>query len=288
MKPRLLFLVGRFVIGGHATDNIPLLYHLKDKYTVKIVYGQKEADELEPLFLLDQFPGIEVEKLPVLKRRVNPFADVITLLRLYRIIKQFRPDIVHTHGAKAGVTGRVAAWFWGRSVIVHTFHGHLFHSYFHRVITALIITVERLLSRITDAAIALSDTQKNELAYRFKIFPAQKLHVIPLGLFEPAARNFYKRDFRNEYGLLNTDVAIAIIGRIVPIKNHVDFLKIATQVLQQKPVHAKFFIIGDGNGREELVDFLAVGHTLCIARPKPCWCAGNLYLVDCQYIRGDF
>src|SRR3954471_3346428 len=109
MKARLLVIVGRFVIGGHATDNIPLLFHLKDRYTIKSIYGEKEADEIEPLFLLDQFPGLDMQKLPNLKRRINPFADIITLYRIYKCIKSFKPDIVHTHGAKAGFTGRLAA-----------------------------------------------------------------------------------------------------------------------------------------------------------------------------------
>lgn len=256
MKPRLLVIVGRFVVGGHATDNIPLLYHLKDKYTIRMIYGEKEADEIEPLFLLDQFPGLDVVKLPVLKRSINPFADFSTLIQIYRQIISFKPNIVHTHGAKAGLTGRLASRLYRKSVIVHTFHGHVFHSYFNKLYTTLVIWVERLLATITDGVVALSSTQKNELVNDFKILPERKVYEIPLGLFEPREQVFSKGSFRVKYELKNDDVAIAIIGRLVPIKNHVDFLKAAEQIIKKGPPNVKFFIIGDGEQRQNLINIL--------------------------------
>jgi glycosyltransferase involved in cell wall biosynthesis len=258
MKPKLLVIVGRFVVGGHATDNIPLLYHLKEKYTVRMIYGEKEADEIEPLFLLDQFPGLDVVKLPVLKRSINPFADISTLFTIYKQMVLFKPDIVHTHGAKAGFTGRLAAWFYGKCVVVHTFHGHLFHSYFNKVVTNLIIAIERTMAKITDAAIALSATQKKELVSQFKIFPERKVYQIPLGLFEPREQAVEKGQLRDKYKLKDNDVAIGIIGRIVPIKNHLDFLKAAGQILQRGYENVHFFVIGDGEERQVLTDFLAL------------------------------
>src|SRR5687768_7985377 len=142
MNPRLLIIINRFVIGGQAADTIPLLYHLKDKYLIKVIYGEKEADEIEPLFLLQQYPGLDLQKMPSLKRSINPFADVISTFRMYKLIKAFKPDIVHTHGAKSGLTGRIAAKIWGKAVLVHTFHGHLFHSYFNAFTTKAIIQTE--------------------------------------------------------------------------------------------------------------------------------------------------
>src|ERR1044071_9020633 len=114
MKPRLLVILNRFVIGGPAADTIPLLYHLQDKYTIKILYGEKEADEWEPLFLLKKYPGLDLKKIPSLKRSINPFTDVLALFQIFKYIRQFKPHIVHTHGAKSGFTGRLAAWLWSR------------------------------------------------------------------------------------------------------------------------------------------------------------------------------
>ncbi len=192
MKSKILIIINRFVIGGQAADTIPLLHRLKDKYAIKIIYGEKEADEIVPLFLLEQFPGLDMQKLPSLKRSINPFADIISTYRIYKIIKAFQPQIVHTHGAKSGVAGRLAAWIYGNCFIVHTFHGHLFHSYFNKLTTRFIILVERALSHITHAAIALSASQKRELVDDFNIFPSSKVYEIPLGLFQPEEKQFYQ------------------------------------------------------------------------------------------------
>lgn len=256
MKPRLLVIVGRFVIGGHATDNIPLLYHLKERYTIKIIYGEKEADEIEPLFLLEQFPGLDVQKLSILKRSINPFKDLITLVKIYKCIRSFKPDVVHTHGAKAGFAGRFAAFLGRTKVVVHTFHGHLFHSYFNKFVSSLIIAAEKIMAFTTDAAVALSSTQKRELVQQFKILPERKVFEIPLGLFQPDEKSYYKRQFRSRHRLQANEVAIGIIGRIVPIKNHLDFLKAAIQILDTGLKHVKFFIVGDGNDREDLIRYL--------------------------------
>jgi glycosyltransferase involved in cell wall biosynthesis len=256
MKPRLLIIINRFVIGGQAADTIPLLYHLKDKYTIKVIYGEKEADEIEPLFLLQHYPGLDLQKLPSLKRSINPFADLISLYKIYQCIKSFKPDIVHTHGAKSGLTGRLAAKLYGHTVIVHTFHGHLFHSYFNKFTSRIVIGIEKVLSRITNAAIALSPSQKKELVEEFKVYPSHKVFEIPLGLCPPPSLNSYDFAFRNKYELNKEDVAIAIIGRIVPIKNHLDFLKIVINLIKKGIEGVKFFIIGDGNGLQDLVEIL--------------------------------
>ncbi|HEX8332424.1 MAG TPA: glycosyltransferase [Segetibacter sp.] len=257
MQHRLLIIINRFVIGGQAADTIPLLYKLKDKYHVKIIYGEKEADEFEPLFLLKQYPGLDIEKIPSLKRSINPFSDFVTLYKLYSYIQKYKPHIVHTHGAKSGFLGRVAAWLWGKAVIIHTFHGHLFHSYFNEFTTKVIIWLEKSLARITDASIALSPSQQNELVRQFKIFPHNKVFEIPLGMVEPDESCLQKQDLRSLYKVKTNEVTIAIVGRIVPIKNHLDFLKVACKILETGVVNVRFFIIGDGADRSILENFLS-------------------------------
>jgi glycosyltransferase involved in cell wall biosynthesis len=255
-KPRLLIIINRFVIGGQAADTIPLLHRLKDKYQIKIIYGEKEADEIEPLFLLEQYQGLDIEKIPTLRRSINPFIDLITLFRLYKFISNYKPQIVHTHGAKSGFLGRLAAWVWGKAIIVHTFHGHLFHSYFSSITTKVFIFLERSLAGITHAAIALSPSQKSELVDRFKIFSAEKVFEIPLGMEAPDLNERGLSDVKTLYKINKADITIAIIGRIVPIKNHIDFLNIAIKVLETGISNVKFLIIGDGNDRRILESFL--------------------------------
>jgi glycosyltransferase involved in cell wall biosynthesis len=175
---------------------------------------------------------------------------------LYSYIQSYKPHIVHTHGAKSGLLGRVAAWLWGKAVIIHTFHGHLFHSYFNKFTTKVIIGLEKQLANITDAAIALSPSQRNELVNHFQIFPDKKVFEIPLGMVEPDESYLDKQDLRSIYKVKPEEVSIAIIGRIVPIKNHLDFLKVACKVLSTWETNVKFFIIGDGGDRSILEDFL--------------------------------
>lgn len=255
-KPRLLVIINRFVIGGQAADTIPLLHKLKEKFTIKIIYGEKEADEIEPLFLLQQYPGLHIEKIPSLRRSVNPFTDLTTLFGLYRLIKNYKPHIVHTHGAKSGLLGRLAAWLWGKAIIVHTFHGHVFHSYFSSTTTKIIVLLEKALAAITNAAIALSPSQQSELVNKFKIFPAGKIFEVPLGMSDPLESITPKENIRNAYNVASDQVIVAIVGRIVPIKNHFDFLQIAINILLAGNDNITFYIIGDGNERAQLQQFL--------------------------------
>lgn len=249
-KPKLLIILNRFVIGGQAVDTIPLVWHLMPHFDVLILFGEKEKDEIEPSFLLELYPGLRLKKIKQLRRSVNPFIDVLAFFHVLYVIITFKANIVHTHGAKSGFIGRVAAWIAGVPVIIHTFHGHFFHSYFSKTSSKLVAAVERWMGKITTAAVALSTIQKDDLVENYKILPASKIRIIPLGFhFEPVSNPAEQRsNFRKKYGLKDNDVAIGIVGRIVAIKNHSFFVRVAAQLLKlplQNPV--AFFIIGDGD-----------------------------------------
>lgn len=178
-KPRLLIILNRFVIGGQAVDTIPLAWHLQKDFEIRILYGEKEKDEVEPGFLLKKYPGLHLKKIRFMRRSINPFIDVLAFFSVLGSIIGFKAHIVHTHGAKSGFTGRLAAWLCRVPVIIHTFHGHLFHSYFSSTVSSFISFTERATARITTAAIALSEAQKTELAKEFRIMPAKKLKINP-------------------------------------------------------------------------------------------------------------
>ena len=110
-----------------------------------------------------------------------PFKVVHSILKAKKIIKDFKPDIVHTHASKAGAVGRLAAFNQKVPVVVHTFHGHVFHSYFGAAKTQLYKSVERYLAKKSTTIIAISDKQKHELTQIYKIAPPEKTHVINLG-----------------------------------------------------------------------------------------------------------
>jgi glycosyltransferase involved in cell wall biosynthesis len=167
---------------------------------------------------------------------------------------------VHTHAAKPGAIGRLAASAMNVPAIVHTFHGHVFHSYFNTLKTNLFINTERYLARRSHAIVAISRQQKKELAEDFKIAPPEKFHVIPLGfdLDRFCTDQEEKRAaFRSEFDLAEDEIAIGIIGRLVPVKNHYLFLKAIAHVLQSSNKKIKAFIIGDGETRADLENIAA-------------------------------
>ncbi|GEO11630.1 glycosyltransferase [Segetibacter aerophilus] len=249
-KRRLLIILNRFVIGGQAVDTIPLVWNLRNDFEILILFGEKEKDELEPVFLLDKYPGLQLKKISYLRRSINPLIDIWAFFSVLYAIVKFRANIVHTHGAKSGFIGRISAWLAGVPVIIHTFHGHFFHSYFSPTISTLIAQVERLIGKVTTCAIALSDAQKEELASKYKILPLAKIKIIPLGFaFDQVNEpSILRNTFRNKYALHPDDVAVGIVGRIVAVKNHFFFNKIVQNLLTTPTANpAAFFIIGDGD-----------------------------------------
>jgi glycosyltransferase involved in cell wall biosynthesis len=257
--PRLVIILNRFVIGGQAVDTIPLAWHLQNDFQILIVYGEKEKDEIEPVFLLQQYPGLRLKKVKSLRRNINPFNEVFAFLSILFIIITETPDMVHTHGAKSGFIGRIAAWMARVPVIVHTFHGHFFHSYFSKKISNVVAVVERLVGKITTKAIALSEGQKTELSAVYKILPAAKIEIIHLGFGfdQPNNTEILREEFRRRYGLQPDDVAIGIVGRVVAVKNHRFFVEVIQKMLDAPTVNSPaFFIVGDGELRHQVQEYL--------------------------------
>ena len=261
MKPVLLIILNRLVLGGQLIDTIPLANSLKDEYDITIVYGEKEKDEQEITDFMRNSNGISFQKIPSLKKSINPLHDVITILTLRKIMKKSKPAIVHTHGSKPGADGRLAAWLANVPVIIHTFHGHLFHSYYNKLVSSSIVRLERFLSKFTTKIIVLGNRQQKEICGQYKIAKPEKVKIIPLGVNEAAYNknaDELRNNFRCIYHLQEDDVAIGIIGRIVPVKNHQMFIDVIVKVLQSSVKDkVKFFFVGDGYSRKGLEDHLA-------------------------------
>src|SRR5215471_11899702 len=133
-------------------------------------------------------PGTTVEQMPSLRRELSPGSDYAAFRRVSRILREFRPQIVHTHMAKAGAIGRAAAAMYNRRLppserarVVHTYHGHVLEGYFSPAKTALFVGIERLLARSTDRLVALSPAIRDELLREHRIGAADQYRVIPLG-----------------------------------------------------------------------------------------------------------
>ncbi len=252
--PRVLRILNRLVIGGPSKNAVYLTKYMQPDFDTLLVIGGKEEHEQDADFLAIHH-GIEPVCIPEMKRPISFAGDWTAYKKLKKLINEFKPDIVHTHAAKSGALGRLAAKHCNVPVIVHTFHGHVFHSYFNSLKTNFYIKTERYLARFSDAIVAISDVQKKELSGSFKIAAPEKFHIIPLGLdldtFIDDQEN-KRNKFRDEFKLEKNTIAIGIIGRLVPVKNHILFLKSLKKVLENTDQKIKAFIIGDGESRAGL------------------------------------
>jgi glycosyltransferase involved in cell wall biosynthesis len=245
--PKVLRIINRFNIGGPTYNATFLTKFISEDYETLLVGGLPEKDESDSLHILEDY-GVKPLLIPEMKRIPNFKSDREAYRKIKQIIEEFQPDIVHTHAAKAGALGRKAAKACGVPVIVHTFHGHVFHSYFGKVKTQLYKIIERRLAKLSTGIIAISPIQKEELSSIHRICSPDKIKVIPLGfdLLKFQENLVEKRKVTRQTWKLNEDeVAVAIVGRLAPIKNHKLFLDVIA-LLAEKGVHARYFIVGDG------------------------------------------
>lgn len=249
---KVLRILNRFNIGGPTHNATFLTKFLEPEFKTKLIAGKKLESEAGSEFMLKNYE-IDYEIIDDMSRSINLLKDFRSFIKIRKIIKDFKPDIVHTHASKSGALGRLASISMSVPIIIHTFHGHVFHSYFGYLKTKFYIFLERYLASKSSAIIAISKLQKDELIDDFKICSPDKMHVIPLGFdLEKFQSNVdLNRDlFRKEFGLLDEEIAIGIVGRLTPIKNHTFFLK-AIQNIQNKTSNKfKVFIIGDGEDKE--------------------------------------
>jgi glycosyltransferase involved in cell wall biosynthesis len=228
---------------------------MPDDYKTLLVGGHHTDSEEDSFHITDQL-GIQPITIPEMMRDISIKSDGKAFQKISKLIDWFQPDIVHTHASKAGALGRIAAFRKNVPVVVHTFHGNVFHSYFNKAKTQAYITIERQLAARSSAVIAISPLQKKELTETFKVATKEKVEVIPLGfdLDRFQSHQEIKRNrFRKKYNIDDDELAIGIIGRLVNIKNHALFLQVAKQTLLDSDKKLRFLVIGDGDLKDELV-----------------------------------
>jgi glycosyltransferase involved in cell wall biosynthesis len=251
-KLRVLRAITRLNIGGPAIHAILLTRGLQnERFTSVLVTGLEGPHEGSMRDLAARH-GVHPRVVRELGREVSPFNDLRAMFAMYRLIRRGRPHIVHTHMAKAGTAGRLAAKLARVPIVVHTFHGHTFHSYFGPLKTKLFIQIERSLGAMTDRVIAVGEVQRQEIAH-YGVAPLEKIVTIPLGLeIEPMLNAENERGrLRNELGLNGHGKLVGIVARLVPIKAHEVFLEAAARVRDAEP-DTSFLIVGDGERRAEL------------------------------------
>jgi glycosyltransferase involved in cell wall biosynthesis len=261
------------IIGGPSHNVTLLSAFLAPEFETMLLVGKKDPTEKDATYIAEQL-GLSPIEIKEMRRSVLPLYDIIAFFKIRRIIKKYKPDIVHTHASKSGAIGRLAARTCNVPLVVHTFHGHVFHSYFNAFFSNLVVRMERFLSKKTDAIVAISESQKYELSEVYKIAPANKIYTIPLGFnLDKFSLDQEKKAiiFRNKYGFKSDDLIIGIIGRIVPIKNHDMFLEVAARVKQKHPKNVRFAIIGDGELRSHVqkkCEELGLSYSYFISHPK--------------------
>jgi glycosyltransferase involved in cell wall biosynthesis len=258
-KPiRILRLIARLNIGGPAIQAITLSSELsRDQYQTLLVCGSLSPGEGDMTYLaLDK--GVHRFTIKELGRNISLLDDLKSFFIIRKIIKRFKPDILHTHTAKAGTLGRLAALslrapnLKSKKIrVFHTFHGHTFHSYFSRPKTFIFILVERFLSRFTDSIIVVSEQQKTDICDTFKIAPKEKVQVIRLGFdlsaYGKIASHRKASSPNNDYRKNPDSLRVGIVGRLTPIKNHSMLLEAIKHLsVSAKLDRFKFIVVGDG------------------------------------------
>ena len=249
---KILRIQSRICIGGPAIHTEILSRYLpQQRYETLVIGGELEQKESSRLRELET-KGVRIQIIKSMKRDLFSLHDIKTIIKLYKVIKTEQPDIVETHTAKAGGTGIIAARLSGVPIILHTFHGHVFEHYFNRAKTKLIILIEKFLAKLSTKIIVLSQQQYEDIVQRFRIASSKKTLIIPLG-FELERFSCIKKNgsLKLELGISESDFLIAIIGRVVPIKNHEMMFRVIRQLNQEK-IKVHLAIIGDGELREKL------------------------------------
>ena len=268
--PKVLRIINRFNIGGITYNVSYLSKYLAPEFETMLVGGPEEEGEDSSLFIPESL-GLKPIVLKQFQREINLKADYAAYKEIKKIIKEFKPDIVHTHASKAGAIGRLAAISCKVPVIIHTFHGHVFHSYFGKLKTNFYKIIERYLAKKSTAIIAISQIQKQELSETFQIAPKNKIYVVPLG-FDLTKFTLNKeqnrQEFREKYNLSESQIAIGIIGRLAPIKNHELFIESIAFLKENKFSNFKAFVIGDGETKQKIKDICVKNNVSYSENPK--------------------
>jgi glycosyltransferase involved in cell wall biosynthesis len=247
---RIVRVIARLNIGGPAIHATLLTARLDPaRFETTLVTGSEDASEGNYLALHGREAAVEL--IPDLGREIRPLRDLRTLASLMRVIRRVRPHVVHTHTAKAGAVGRLAAALCGVPVVVHTFHGHVLRGYFSPAKTAVYRTIERGLARRTDRLLTVTDRVRDELLALGVGRPEQYI-TVPLGFdLAPLVQAARRRgELRAELGV-GAAPLVGSVARLVPIKAHEVFLDAAARIHAAVP-DARFLIVGDGECRQAL------------------------------------
>ncbi len=260
-KPvKIVRIIARLNVGGPARHVVWLTKALQtDEFQTALFAGTvPEGEEDMSYFAAEN--SVAPIYIEAMSRELSP-KDVVSLWKIFRQLQREKPDIIHTHTAKAGTVGRVAGFLyrwlaWKNVKIVHTFHGHIFHSYYGSFKTKIFLLIEKTLAKMaTDKIVVISGQQFAEIHERFGVGQKEQFAIIPLGIDVEAFADWRSKRhiLRGEIGADANEIFVGLVGRLTEVKNHRLFLEVVKlwQTANQA-AKVKFVIVGDGHLRESL------------------------------------
>ncbi|MFN8058454.1 MAG: glycosyltransferase family 4 protein [Vicinamibacterales bacterium] len=273
---KVVRIIARLNVGGPARHTVILGNGLAPLgFDTLLVHGRCGAGEASMEDLVDE-ASFRTRRIPALGRTVSPFDDLRAFVELTRLVFEERPDVIHTHTAKAGTLGRLAAVFYNltrrrshRALVVHTFHGHVFSGYFRPVVSTGVRTVERILARFTDRIVTISPRLREEIVEVHRVAASARTVVVPLGLELDRlfALGAATADARAAFGLPVDAFVVTFVGRFVPVKDLPTLVRGFASFAERCP-RARLLLVGDGDLRpslETLARNLGVGERVVFA-----------------------
>ncbi len=247
-KPiKVMHIIARMNLGGPAFLVHDILKGLNmSDFSQILVTGYCEENEVEFLGNLDS--GFIVERIAGFSRSVSLWNDAKAIYSIFKVIRKYHPDVIHTHTTKAGLLGRaVAVFFFPSMKLIHTFHGHIFKGYFSHWKSYLIVLMERILAKFTYVLVAIGSEVKRDLLSH-RVGTESKVRVVFPGL--SPIRLVSKEAARSQIAISQSSVSLLYLGRLEPIKRPDRLLKIARH-LKVRNENAEILVVGEGELFEE-------------------------------------
>ena len=249
--PKVVRIIGRLV-SGPARNACLLHEELRADFQTRLICGSPCPGEHDMAYLLSSEQGIY--RLPEMSREIS-VSDLKALYKLWRILRREKPQILHTHTAKAGALGRAAGWLAGVPVMLHTYHGHVFHGYFSPRKTRVFLAIERILAKVTTRIVAISDSQREELSLKYAVAPKDKIAVVQNGFHFPEFSPEQRKAARRHFGFQSEELVLVWAGRMAPVKD-VRLLAEVVRGAHESFSSARFLVVGDGEERPVLEELI--------------------------------
>jgi len=250
-KVKVMHIITRLDKGGSAQNTLLTCRGLSKKYEMVLVHGlsfesrmtEQEKESVDQGIKEVAERGVRVIAIPSLVRRISPLQDLKALFYLWRLLIREKPSMVHTHTSKGGILGRLAAKLAGVPVIIHTPHGHVFYGHFGPLVSKFFLLTERLMARITDQMVALTETEKNDYV-ALSDFSPQKIATIHSGVDVDQYMNVHVNiaEKKRELGLNSKSFVVGTVGWLLPIKGPLHLLKAMSNVWERHPETSLIFV----------------------------------------------